>query len=43
MNTVLELQRLAHDTDGKGPAVEATITTITITTISLISSASNNC
>ena len=33
MNAVLELQKLAHDTDGKGPAVEATpltpITTIT--------------
>ncbi|MCY9115854.1 class III lanthipeptide [Bacillus atrophaeus] len=42
MNTVLELQKLAHDTDGKGPAVEATITT-TLTTITLISSASFNC
>ncbi|WP_326334606.1 class III lanthipeptide [Bacillus atrophaeus] len=45
MNTVLELQKLAHDTDGKGPAVEATITTTwTVTTTSgFVSSVSNHC
>ncbi|BFH68394.1 class III lanthipeptide [Paenibacillus thiaminolyticus] len=33
MNTVLELQELAHDTDGKGQAAEATvISTIAATT-----------
>lgn len=33
MNKVLELQKLAHDTDGKGQAVDATITTTwTVTT-----------
>ncbi|MCP3810101.1 MULTISPECIES: class III lanthipeptide [Paenibacillus] len=31
MNEVLELQKLAHDVDGKGQAMEATITTITTT------------
>ncbi|CAH8711218.1 class III lanthipeptide [Paenibacillus thiaminolyticus] len=30
MNAVLELQKLAHDTDGKGQAAERTITIITI-------------
>ncbi|MED1228118.1 class III lanthipeptide [Bacillus nakamurai] len=45
MNAVLELQKLAHDTDGKGIAVDATITTTwTVTTTSgFISSVSNNC
>ncbi|MCU9593453.1 class III lanthipeptide [Caldibacillus thermolactis] len=33
MNKVLELQKLAHDTEGKGQAAEATITTTwTVTT-----------
>ncbi|MCY9626884.1 class III lanthipeptide [Paenibacillus thiaminolyticus] len=36
MNAVLELQKLAHDTDGKGQAAEATITTI-ITICSVLS------
>ncbi|MGG4398029.1 class III lanthipeptide [Paenibacillus thiaminolyticus] len=27
MNAVLELQKLAHDTDGKGQAIDATPTT----------------
>ncbi|MFP7233034.1 class III lanthipeptide [Bacillus subtilis] len=45
VNTVLELQKLAHDTDGKGPAVDATITTTwTVTTTSgFVSSVSNHC
>ncbi|MGG3838748.1 class III lanthipeptide [Paenibacillus thiaminolyticus] len=33
MNTVLDLQKLAHDTDGKGQAVDATPTTVTVTTV----------
>ena len=38
MNAVLELQKLAHDTDGKGPAVEATpITTVTLVGKSTVS------
>ncbi|WP_206108492.1 class III lanthipeptide [Paenibacillus thiaminolyticus] len=38
MNAVLELQKLAHDTDGKGQAdVIPTITTITTTRWSLTS------
>ncbi|WP_218921669.1 class III lanthipeptide [Bacillus sp. S1-R1J2-FB] len=28
MNAVLELQKLANDTDGKGQAADATITTL---------------
>ncbi len=31
MNAVLELQKLAHDMDGKGQAMEITPTTIPIT------------
>ncbi|MDG0876198.1 class III lanthipeptide [Paenibacillus thiaminolyticus] len=37
MNAVLELQKLAHDTDGKGQAADATITTITVTGKSTLS------
>ncbi|MED1228119.1 class III lanthipeptide [Bacillus nakamurai] len=45
MNAVLELQKLAHDTDGKGIAVDATITTTwTVTTTSAFTSTvSNHC
>ncbi|QQY95972.1 class III lanthipeptide [Bacillus thuringiensis] len=45
MNTVLELQKLVHDTEGKGQAAEATITTTwTVTTTGVwASTISNNC
>ncbi|MDN8588605.1 class III lanthipeptide [Paenibacillus sp. 11B] len=41
MNAVLELQKLAHNKEGKGQAVEATITTWTVTVF--LSTISNNC
>ena len=37
MNAVLELQKLTHDTDGKGPAVEVTPTITTVVGNSTIS------
>ena len=45
MNNVLELQKLAQDADGKGHAMDATITTTwTVTTTSaFMSTASNHC
>ncbi|WP_197144908.1 class III lanthipeptide [Lysinibacillus sphaericus] len=43
MNAVLELQKLAHDMDGKGQAMEITPTTITLTTITFHSTVSKNC
>ncbi|MDI6535028.1 class III lanthipeptide (plasmid) [Bacillus mycoides] len=44
MNAVLELQKLAHDTDGKGQAADATITTVTVTSTSIwASTVSNHC
>ncbi|MEK4360176.1 class III lanthipeptide [Paenibacillus sp. FSL M7-1455] len=45
MNAVLELQKLAHDADGKGQAADATITTTwtVTTTTGFISSVSNHC
>ncbi|WP_340028596.1 class III lanthipeptide [Paenibacillus sp. FSL H7-0940] len=41
MNAVLELQKLAHDKEGKGQAVDATITTVTVTFFT--STISNHC
>ncbi|WP_347090834.1 class III lanthipeptide [Staphylococcus ureilyticus] len=45
MNNVLELQKLEQDIDGKGQAMDATITTTwTVTSASAFtSSISNNC
>ncbi|MHC8520661.1 class III lanthipeptide [Rossellomorea sp. H39__3] len=45
MNSVLDLQKFDHDKDGKGQAVEATITTTwTVTTTSAFTSTvSNHC
>lgn len=45
VNDVLELQKLEKETDGKGIAVDATITTTwTVTTTSgFVSSVSNHC
>ncbi|WP_200904553.1 class III lanthipeptide [Paenibacillus sp. VT-400] len=42
MNAVLELQKLAHDKEGKGQAVDATITT-TWTVTFFTSTISNYC
>ncbi|WP_211228302.1 class III lanthipeptide [Paenibacillus pinihumi] len=42
MNAVLELQKLAHDAEGKGQAAEATVTTWTVT-IFLSTISVNNC
>ncbi|WP_200904552.1 class III lanthipeptide [Paenibacillus sp. VT-400] len=42
MNAVLELQKLAHDKEGKGQAVDATITTTWTVTI-FNSTISNHC
>jgi hypothetical protein len=42
MNAVLELQKLSHNKEGKGQAVEATITT-TWTVTTFLSTISNNC
>ncbi|MCM3133508.1 class III lanthipeptide [Paenibacillus polysaccharolyticus] len=41
MNKVLELQKLPHDKEGKGKAVDATVTTWTVTVF--LSTISNNC
>ncbi|WP_193224445.1 class III lanthipeptide [Bacillus sp. B1-b2] len=45
MKSVLDLQKLTHDTEGKGQAVDGTITTTWSTTLTsvFVSSISNHC